>query len=142
MSHDVLLTIAKEAPLTLSKADWYNEIRKRAERLRRTGESEQLSRVRYATSDPEGMVLMSAYLKAKGPSWQQKEISKPDSQSERPSASDAQLGLQNLADEYCRTHPEISRSQAMAKVLNSPEGTKLYRTERTERLAKCLPMAS
>ena len=139
MSYDAMLAIAKQAPLTLSKADWYNEITKRAERLRRTGESEQLSRVRYATSDPEGMVLMSAYLKAKGPSRQPKEISKQESQDERLSASDAQRGLQNLADEHCRTHPEISRAQAMAKVLNSPEGKKLYQTERSERLAKCLP---
>ena len=139
MPHDLMLSIAKQAPLTLTKAEWYNEIRKRAERFRRVGESLELSRVRYATSDPEGMVLMSAYQKAKGLSWQPKEISKQVSQNENLSASDSQLGLQKRADEYRKSHPEISPAQAMAKVLNTPEGARLYQTERSERLAKCLP---
>jgi hypothetical protein len=139
MSHDVMLSIAKQAPLTLAAREWYDEISKRAERIRRTGESQQSSRVRYATSDPEGMVLMSAYRKAVGQSWQPKAITKQESQIEKLSASDAQRRLQNLADEYCRTHPEISRAQAMAKILTTPEGARLYQTERSERLAKCLP---
>jgi hypothetical protein len=139
MPHDLMLSIAKQAPLTLTKAEWYDEIRKRAERFRRADESLQSSAVRFATSDPDGKLLMAAYQKAKGPSWQPKEINKQESQSGRLSASDAQLGLQNLADEYCRTHPEISRAKAMAKVLTTPEGTTFYQLERSERLAKCLP---
>lgn len=139
MSHDVMLSIAKQAPLTLTTAEWYDVIGKRAELFRRTGESQQSSRVRYATSNPEGIVLMSAYRKAVDQSWEPKAVSKQESQTEKLSASDAQRRLQNLAGEYCKTHPEISRAQAMAKVLNSPEGTKLYQMERSERLAKCLP---
>ena len=139
MSHDVMLSIARQAPLTLTKAEWYDEIRKRAERFRRTGESQQSSAVRFATSDPDGKLLMAAYQKAKGASWLPKEISKQESQNENLSASDSQLDLQKLADEYRKTHPEMSRAQAMAKVLNTPEGTKLYQMERSERLAKCLP---
>ena len=56
MSHDVMLSIAKQAPLTLAAREWYDEISKRAEQIRRTGESQQSSRVRYATSNPEGMM--------------------------------------------------------------------------------------
>src|ERR1700685_2878767 len=119
MSHDLVLLIAKQAPLTLTKAEWYDEIIKRAERFRRTGESQQSSRVRYSTSDPDGIVLMSAYRKASDQSWKPKAISKQESQNETLSASETRLGLQNLADEYWRTHPEISRAQAMIKVLNT-----------------------
>jgi hypothetical protein len=139
MSHDVMLSIAKQAPLTFTKAEWHDEIIKRAEKFRRTGESQQSSRVRNATTDPDGMVLTSAYRKAADQSWQPKAISKQESQNEKLSTSDALRRLQNLADEQCRTHPEISRPQAMAKILNTPEGSKLYQTERTARLAKCLP---
>ena len=130
MSQDLMLSIAKQAPLTLTKAEWYDEIIKRAERFRHTGENQQSSRVRYATTDPDGIVLMSAYRKAVGQSWQSKAIRKQESQNEKVSASDAKRRLQNLADEYCKTHPEISRAQAMAKVLNTSEGTKLYQMER------------
>jgi hypothetical protein len=133
MSHDVMLSIAKQAPLTLTKAEWYDEIMKRAERFRRVGESQPSSRVRYATTDPDGIVLMAAYQKAT--SWQPREIN----QNEKLAVSDARLGLQRLADEYCKTHPEISRAKAVARALNTPEGKRLYQTERSERLAKCLP---
>ena len=69
---------------------------------------------------------MSAYRKAVGQSWQPKAVSKQESQNERLPDSDARRRLQNLADEYCKKHPEASRAQAMAKVLNSPEGANLY----------------
>ena len=87
MSHDLVLSIAKQAPLTLTKAEWYDQIRKRAERFRRAGESQQSAAVRFATSDPDGQLLMAAYQKAKGPSWQPKNTNKQESQSELSSGA-------------------------------------------------------
>jgi hypothetical protein len=134
MSVDAIVAIAEHAPLTLSSATYWNELKKRAQQQRRDGESSEMCTARYAASSAEGKILMAAYQKAKRANFQPRAIAKGDS-----STSHALLSLQKLANEYCKIHPEITRAQAMAKVLNSPEGASLYQTERAERLAKCLP---
>jgi hypothetical protein len=108
-------------------------LKKRAQQRRRDGESSEMCAARYAASSTEGKILMAAYQKAKRANFQPRTIAKRDN-----STSQALLSLQKLADEYCKTHP-VSRAQAMAKVLNTPEGTTFYQLERSERLAKCLP---
>jgi hypothetical protein len=128
---DPLIEIAKHAPTSKSKSDWYQEIFKRSELQRPVGESQEVAFARYVTKSEEGRVLFNAHYHAPGPDWQPPvKITK----AEVPHQTEAMTGLEKLAEEVRANNPKLTTAQAFSKALQTPEGQELYRQDKSQRL--------
>jgi hypothetical protein len=131
MSDDNILMIAKSAPESMTKAQWYEEIFKRSERQRPVGESQAIAFTRFIEKYDDGQILYRAYRSAPGPDWQPPQrIAK----AVMPHRTEAMSRLEKLAEETRANNPNLTKEQAFSKVLETPEGLKLYRADRNELL--------
>lgn len=131
MSEDSVLMIAKSAPETMSKSQWYDEIFKRSETQRPVGESQAIAFTRYIQKCGDGQILYRAYRAAPGPDWQPPaRITK----AEVPHQTVAMGRLEKLAEKVRTSNPKLTTAQAFSKVLQTPEGQKLYQQDKNERL--------
>ena len=130
MSDDNMLMIAKSAPETMSKAQWYDEIFKRSETQRPVGESQAIAFTRYIQKCEDGQIYR-AYRAAPGPDWQPPaRITK----AEVPHQTVAMVRLEKLAEKVRTNNPKLTTAQAFSKVLQTPEGLELYQQDKNERL--------
>jgi hypothetical protein len=128
---DSLIEIAKHAPTSMNKSDWYKEIFRRSEQQRPVGKSQAVAFSRFIEKCEDGQILYRAYRFAPGPDWQPPaRITK----AEVPHQTVAMGRLEKLAEKVRTTNPKLTTAQAFSKVLQSPEGLELYRWDKDERL--------
>jgi hypothetical protein len=128
MSEDNMLMIAKSAPETMSKAQWYEEIFKRSEKQRPVGESQAIAFARFIQKCDDGQILYRAYRFAPGPDWQPPErVTIGEVQHQTVAMS----RLEKLAGEARANNPKLTAAQAFSKVLQTPEGQKFSNRTKT-----------
>jgi hypothetical protein len=88
---------------------------------------------RLITEDEVGRVLYAAYEAANGPDYENRapQPSRPQDPPMTPSLAQ----IYRLAADVRNTNPKLTEAQAFTRVLESPEGKKLYRQYRSEQSA-------
>jgi hypothetical protein len=128
---DPIIEVAKHAPMSMSKSEWYQEIFKRSEQQRPVGESRAIAFARFIEKCDDGRILYRAYRVASGPDWQPPaRITK----AEMPRQTVAMSRLEKLTEETRVNNPKLTTVQAFSKVLQTPEGQERYRQDKEERL--------
>lgn len=143
ISDQTLIAIAKgvverNAPAVFAKSIYIAAIAKRADEIKKAGESTAQSFTRTITQDEVGKLLYRASKSASGPELE------PDGQSDYP-ASTAQtppwvgLGpahakLHVLATDYHRANPRMSKESAFSHVFVAPENAALREAAKSEHL--------
>jgi hypothetical protein len=131
--------IAKSAPETKSKSEWYAELRKFANRRRQPGQSIESAFAKFIV-DPDGRDMYKAYTLAKGAS-----VAIAKTGSDTDGDNDASNGetthmqtLREIATAIQTKHPELrlTKSAAMAKAITTPEGARLYLLDKQARLRR------
>jgi hypothetical protein len=131
------VAIAKSAPRSRSRADWFAAIRKHAEGMRRPGQSIQQA-VTVFISKGDGQVLHKAMSLASGPSYIVDKMSDaPTTQADEigdgPEADDRDSdapSFSDLVDQFAASHSTMSRSACIDRVLASNEGRKAMKIEK------------
>jgi hypothetical protein len=135
---DSMVIIAKSViagkPSTFTKQDFFVELQKRADQNQRPGETREKAFARYATTDPNGQVLMQAHKAATGDDYS----GEPVKAVEGPTTpNDAYRRLMDLANEQRRGGETVE--QAFARLYADPKHRDLVTTEKrmhTARVAK------
>jgi hypothetical protein len=131
MSDDTMLMIAKSAPESMTKAQWYEEIFKRPEQQRPVGESQAIAFTRFIEKCDDGQILFCAYRSAPGPDWRPTQTI---AKAVMPHRTEAMGKLEKLAEETRANYPKLTKEQAFSRALETSEGLKLYRADKNERL--------
>jgi hypothetical protein len=116
-----------------SRADFYQAIRKVADSTRQNGETPEQAFTRAIEKDDIGRVLYAAYKKANGPDYVEP-VPQPWRPQDPPMTPSLQQ-LYRLAGDLRQQNPELTEAQSFTRVLESPEGRKLYRQYRSEQAA-------
>jgi hypothetical protein len=134
------VAIAKSAPETKTKAQWYSELRKFSNRSRQHGESAEQAFAKFIV-DPDGRDMFAAYNKAKGPSWSSPAQSESDI-SQRPNHNagsgddDRSPGyetLRQIATTIREKHPELSVAKSVELAIQTPAGAAAYLADKRAR---------
>jgi hypothetical protein len=122
------------APL-YTKADFYAEIGKRAEALRREGETKEQSFTRFITQESEGKTLYTALKRSQGTI----EAASPRQVTQtEPAPTPSLVALNKLAEEARKADPKLSFAQAFTKVYQDPKNRALAAAEKAERRARAM----
>jgi len=127
--------VAEGTPTRLTKRDFFLEIQKRADQQRRPGESREGAFARYATTDPDGQLLMQAHKAAGGEDY----CGEPGKPSDEPVISEAYRRLMDLAAEKRKKGETVE--QAFARLYADPKYRDLVVTEKrmhSARVAKAV----
>jgi hypothetical protein len=109
------------------RADFLEELHKRAQAERRGTETREQAFTRLATSDPDGIALFKAHRASPGHDPDLTPIAEPVA---RTSASLDRL--RELAEELHKSEPSLTREQSFAKVYADPANRALAARERAE----------
>jgi hypothetical protein len=125
---DTMITIAKSViagqPSAFTKRDFFIDLQKRADQNQRPGETREKAFARYATTDPNGRVLMQAHKAAIGEDYS----GEPEKNDEAPTTSDAFRRLMDLANE--KREKGETAEQAFARLYADPNNRDLVSTEK------------
>jgi hypothetical protein len=144
--HENAMVLAKAALATgvsvLSRASLTEAIEKRAEAIRRPGETTQQVFVRAITTDPDARALYKASKQAPGPDHAPQPLQPQDGRPMPPpfhAAGPASAALQAMADDHLRANPTSTPERSFAAVYNpkrpTPEQLSLRSRAKAEQLA-------
>jgi hypothetical protein len=136
---DSMIVIAKSViagrPSAFTKRDFFLELQKRADQVQRPDEKRESAFTRYATTDPNGRVLMHAHKLAGGEDYQ----GEPDEEDNQPFTNEGYRRLMDLANQNRREGETVE--QAFARLYADPKNRDLVATEKRlhqARVAKAL----
>jgi len=136
---DMMVRIAKSvvggAPTGFLKRDFFMELQKRADQIREPGETREAAFARYATTDPEGRLLMQAHKAARGEDYS----GESDNADDEPQTNEGYRRLMDLAVEKRRKNETLER--AFARLYADPKYRDLVAAEKrmhTERMTKAM----
>jgi hypothetical protein len=143
---DAIVQIAKQAPHTRTKQEWYAEIEKRAEAFRQRGESYEVAFTKFL-NDPVGRVLFAAHQAAPGPIsagqiGSREPVRKNGDGAAGGDAPSGDQGGDSEVDTGARALRAASpakfptHAQAVAAFLNTPAGQKSYQNDKRANLKK------
>jgi hypothetical protein len=125
---DTMSVIAKAViagrPNAFTKRDFFLELQKRADQTRQPAETRERAFARYATSDPNGQVLMRAHKLAGGENYQ----GEPEEDDNQPVTNEGYRRLMDLANENRKEDETIE--QAFARLYTDPKNRDLVATEK------------
>jgi hypothetical protein len=125
---DSMIVIAKSViagrPSAFTKRDFFLEMQKRADQVRQPGETREAAFTRYATTDPNGQVLMQAHKLAGGEDYQ----GEPDEDDGEPMTNEGYRRLMDLANENRKEGETVE--QAFARLYTDPKNRDLVATEK------------
>jgi hypothetical protein len=128
------VAIAKSAPATKTKSEWYRELKKFSNRRRLAGESPEQAFAKFI-SDADGRDMYRAYKMAKGASVPAPE--EPDEDDKGAAGpSEAMETIRTIAALLMREDPSLSKQQATAKALQTPAGAAAYLRDKQDRLRR------
>jgi hypothetical protein len=116
--------VADGIPTKLTKREFYLELQKRADETLQPGETRESAFARYATTDPDGRLLMEAHRAAGGEDYS----GELDPEDEKPIANDAYQRLMDLAAEKQKNGETVE--QAFARLYADPRHRDLVVTEK------------
>jgi hypothetical protein len=116
---DAMIAIAKSVivgkPTTYTKRDFFVELQKRADEYRQPNETRERAFARYATTEPNGRVLMQAHKAASGEDF----TGEPDEDDDEPTTNEAFRRLMDLATEKRELGETVE--QAFARLYSDPK---------------------
>lgn len=125
---DSVITIAKAViagkPGTFTKRDFFLELQKRADHNRHPGETRERAFTRYATSDPDGQLLMQAHNATVGEDY----CGEADNAHDEPMTSEPYRQLMDLANKKRKKDETVE--QAFARLYADPKYKDLVTTEK------------
>ena len=125
---DRVITIAKAViagkPSAFTKRDFFLELQKRADEHRQPGETREGAFTRYATTDPDGQLLMQAHKAASGEDY----CGEADNAHAEPMTSEPYRRLMDLASKQRKEDETVER--AFARLYADPEYRDLVTTEK------------
>jgi hypothetical protein len=125
---DTMIVIAKSViagkPSTFTKRDFFVELQKRADESRQSSETRERAFARYATTDPNGRLLMQAHKTASGEDYS----GEPDNDDDAPTTNEAYRRLMDLAAEKRKKGETIE--QAFARLYADPRYADLVKREK------------
>jgi hypothetical protein len=125
---DSVITIAKAViagkPSAFTKRDFFLELQKRADQNRQPNETREGAFTRYATSDPDGRLLMQAHKAACGTDY----CGEPDETDDEPTTNEGYQRLMDLAAEKREKGETVE--QAFARLHADPKYRDLVATEK------------
>lgn len=144
-----------DEPQPLKKHEQYERLKVFSNRQRLPTESPEQAFTRFITKTPEGQVLYKAFTKAKGASVATGHNAGAEGDPKRQTGNDADgdidgppadgetehmRALRILAATLQAKNPTMSKQQALAKVIQTPEGARVALLERNARLSKAVRM--
>jgi hypothetical protein len=136
---DMMVRIAKSvadgASTGFMKRDFFLELQKRADQIREPGETREAAFARYATTDPEGRLLMQAHKAARGEDY----AGQRDDVDDEPDTNEGYRRLMDFAAEKRKKGETVE--QAFARLYADPKYRDLVGAEKrmhTERMAKAM----
>jgi hypothetical protein len=142
MSDEQIIDVIRKAldagtPIPLSKVQLYDCLRAGAATLQKNDAtlSPQQAFARYAANDAHGRLLFAAHKVASGCDYigEDRVTKKHEVYKSAPF-----MRLETLAADHHRAHPNLSKEQSMARVLQSRDGQSLYQLDREERMTASL----
>jgi hypothetical protein len=127
---ETTVALAKSAPTDKPKSFWYSEIRKHANRRRLPGQSIESAVAKFIV-DRDGAPLLRAMNLAKGAALASPE--EPDAD-DSGGPTEGYKGLQGVAAKLRAADPTMSKQQATAAALRTPEGVRFALQDRKARL--------
>jgi hypothetical protein len=125
---DTMIAIAKSViagkPSTYTKRDFFVELQKRADEIRQSNETRERAFARYATTDPNGQLLMQAHKAASGEDF----TGEPDKDDNEPTTNEAFRRLMDLATEKRELGETVE--QAFARLYADPKYRDLVSAEK------------
>jgi len=148
MSHEAdqleaAVALAKAAPEAKTKAEWYDELRKHANRIRQPGQRIE-SAVTAFIKDVDGQAIFEAYNKAShGPSVAGRELTPSQARAFLKAGAESDPGrgdaeglakLKQIAAELKARDPKLTDATAMVYALRTPDGMKAAAADRKARI--------
>jgi hypothetical protein len=125
---DTMISIAKSViarkPSTYTKRDFFVELQKRADASRQPNETRERAFARYATTDPNGQLLMQAHKAASGEDF----TGERDKDDNEPVTNEAFRRLMDLATDKREQGETVE--QAFARLYSDPKYRDLVSTEK------------
>jgi hypothetical protein len=135
MLHDpieVAKRVTAGAPTRITKKEWHDEINKRAQAERRSGESPEQAYSRFLTETGDGRTLYQAFKRA--PQGPQAETAAPAAKN-TPEPTPSYRRLMAKAEALREAEPTLTREQAFTKVYTDPRNGEVAMAERAEHRA-------
>jgi len=125
---DTMVAVAKSVivgkPSGLTKRDFFLELWKRADQTRQPGETRERAFTRYATTVPDGRLLMQAHKAASGEDYS----GEPEDTDDEPTTNEGYQRLMDLAAEKRKKGETVE--QAFARLYADPKYRDLVATEK------------
>ena len=120
-----------DEPIPLKKSQQYERLKLFANRQRLATESPEQAFTRFITKTPEGQVLYKTFTQTKGASFAP--APEPDADASG-GPSEGYKGLQGVAEKLRAADPTMTKQQATAAALRTPEGARFALQDRKARL--------
>jgi len=117
-------SVADGGPTGFMKRDFYLELQKRADQIREPGETREAAFARYARTDPEGRLLLTAYKTVGGEDYSGEQ----DNVEDEPQTNEGYRRLMDLAAERRRDGETIQ--QTFARLYADLDYRQLVATEK------------
>jgi hypothetical protein len=121
------------------KSAYHKAIERRAEAIRRPGETAEGAYTRALMDDPDAKLLKRAMRSAKGSELEEGDARQDDVKPAAPPLGPAGRRMQALADDHLRANPKKTPAGAYAAVYAHPANAALREQVKNEDLMRCMP---